>query len=156
MFASGQAVVHPSFGIGIFTGETDRFLTVRYGKETKKFIKSLPVVGLLRPVLRPATEAEQKQAELAEFLDSYTHSALLQTYLHWLRCAGPLGVVNDCGCAKNSFYNYTCACRSLVKLYHRFSVFKDELTKRGFDIRDIEMENGKHKTVLVSEPYTIQ
>lgn len=106
--------------------------------------------------VRAATEDEQKQANLKTFFDTYTHSAQLKTYLQWLQDAGETGVVNDCGCDKDQFYNYTCVCRTLVKLYHRFSIFKDELTKRGYDITDVEMENGKHKTILHSEPFKEQ
>lgn len=148
MFAVGQGVIHPSFGIGVVKAEDDKTIRVKFMDGLKTLVKKLPVAMLLRP----ATELEQKQADLKTFFDTHTHSAQLKTYIQWLREAGPNGVANDCGCVKNQFYNYTCECRTLVKLYHRFSIFKDELSKRGYHITDVEMENGKHKTILHAEP----
>lgn len=151
-FHTGQALSHPIFGMGIYLSENNEYVSLKYGAETKKLSKKFPVILPAAERLKLASDEEQKKASLQAFFDSYTHSEQLQVYLKWLREAGPEGVVNDCGCRKNEFYNYTCQCRSLVKLYHRFSVFKDELTKRGYVIEDVEMENGKHKTILHSEP----
>lgn len=152
-FHTGQALAHPIFGLGMYLGENSEYVSMMYGKETKKLSKKFPVILPAAERLKLASDEDQKKASLQAFFDTYTHSEQLKTYLQWLREAGPAGVVNDCGCAKDEFYNYTCRCRSLLKLYHRFSVFKDELSKRGYVIEDVEMENGKHKTILHSEPF---
>ena len=150
--AIGDVVFHPGNGeLALVVGSDPDYLHLRFGgsKDVRKFKKGWPATQKIRK----ATEEESLRAKISSRLSSYEHSDLIKTYLEWLRDAGSRGVDNMCGCAKDSYWNYTCKCKTLVKLYHRFSVFKDILVNElGYDIVDVESEGGRHKTILQGEP----
>jgi len=156
----GDLVIHPAFPneIAKYLGEDEtncENIVLQYsGKKHAdrgivKFKKYYPTTLNMRPV----TQNELDKIKIDTYFAESEQSELLKTYIQTLIEAGPDGVINDCGCPKNEFWNYTCHCKTMVKLYHRFSVFKDDLTKHcGYHIEDVEMENGKHKTILISAP----
>jgi hypothetical protein len=98
------------------------------------------------------SEEEKSQMKFTSWVSSYEHSDKMNKYIRYLKEAGSAGIINDCGCPQNEYDNYTCKCRTMVKVYHRFSVFKDILVNQfNWNIIDVEMENGKHKTILIKE-----
>lgn len=156
-FTKGQFVVYPSFpGIGVVYGEDDKCVSLLYNKDNiKKISKIIPVDEPFSTKIREATEEEKGAENIRMFFDNHSHSDQIKVYLKWLRGAGQEGVMNDCSCEKDQFYNHTCTCQTMVKLYHRFSVFKNDLIGQGYKIDDVETDSGKHKTILVSEPDAI-
>lgn len=149
-FVVGDLLVHSSFAgnVAKLVGNNpDGSFSLQFdgSKDVRRFADSL--------LLRKATDEEVIKYQVAAFISGYEHGELFSVYLEWLREAGTEGVANDCGHTKDAHWNYTCSCRTMVKLYHRFSVFKDiAVNKLKFNIIDVEQENGKHKTVLVAEP----
>lgn len=153
MFKQGDLVTHTGItGLGVVTVEdhnSDK-LIVRKGKEKRTFSCHV----LSTSLFRLATEDESKHAKVFNFVTNHVQSKIVETMLNWLNEGGSDGVLNDCGCEKNEFYNYTCTCRTLIKLYHRFSVFTQQLRDTlDLNIEDKTLENGKHKTILHSGSY---
>lgn len=148
MFAAGTPVTHPgipNFGVAFVESDSADLLVVRHGKSIRKFNRSV----LSTTNFRKATPEEAHSAKTHTWVSNHAHSYLVETMIKWLQEAGTEGVLNDCGCPKNQHWNYECECLSLLKVYHRFSVFVQQLRENlDMNIETVALESGKYKTIL--------
>ena len=122
-------------------------LIVNHRGNVRTFNRAFPAVQSFRV----ATDEEASQIKLYSWVLSHPKGhfvgLMLEEVAQGSRRRWGLSTIADA--PRTSHWNYTCNCRSLLKIHHRFSVFVEQMRKAcDLNLETVALDSGRFKTVL--------